>query len=903
MFNERFFVYTFLCCVSIQGSEHAQPSKDSAKFNHELQSTDTSHLISGHRKRVWHSQDKRYLVCGSKLYCQGNSTFETARHFSCYCDTACYEIFSDCCPDYEQHCGRQEPDKNVQKNAWQCVELEVIDRYVFGAIGIWMIGKCPRSWPSDKTKQKCEIPQSVIGVDTIPVVGGNNYTYRNIHCAVCHGVKKYKSWGISVFARVLPPKNLDVRSKLVFVVQNGGNIRKFVEPGNDQPRRYCAGKNFIHNCTNTTHIDNKKCLNGPVQVVRGRNEKKYYKNKACSSCNGQPGLTAWEKDTSDILFHSEAPFPEGFNLVYKLREPPGMPITTVTRIGCPKGTVFDNILEFCRKGYKVSSKSTLFNEFLIALWLGKSTIQRYMTSTLVDNLKLALILNFSILANQVSEITFHKQDNRNEFVVVTFRLTLTPFQSLIFANQSKSNFNVTSQNASFLLLLNSTAERFTMFWKNYTFPVVKVTSKQLACYKGRKIQSRDYRREMEKIVVNKTGETFLLRDYSLIKEEGGNITLCRKLIFSDCNGSYVQLTPGTYEILANFTIYYNITNSTFEFGEYFISEIINKRNTTSTAQRTRNLTIDICLPFSNTFNKTETKNGKSTTSFGLRIATLIGFTGSVICHILLLVTYGLFQELRTVPGLNLMNLSFSMCLSQVLWLIGTSHFDGTIACKVLAILEHYLHEVSFLAMSIISYHTCHIFSQPFVGRIVNRARSKFIKYSLIVWLVPSVFVMICVILDKIRAFPVDYGIKCWLGTTGSKLYLFLLPLAIMLFYNLSKFIQTAMSLSRHYKNTQTIQRRTGTQNLVTCAKLGTLVGFPWLFSFLGVMFPNAETFEYLFVVFVSLQGVCMALVFLFKKRTVKLYKNWWNIRKNVRAAVRPPRHMVTSPTNPAFEMS
>ena len=349
MFNERlhFFVCVWLYYVLIQLNKHVQPLKVSGKFGHELKRTDTYNLRSEHRERTRRSKDERYQ-CGSTLYCQGNSTsFESTRHFSCYCDTACYKIFSDCCPDYEQHCGPQKLDKNVKPNAWKCVELGVDDGNISGAVGVWMIGKCRKSWPSDEIKKKCEIPQSMISVDTIPVVSGKNYTYRNLHCAACHGVKKYTSWDIPVFARIMPPKDFDVRSKLAFIVQNGGNI-KSVGPSSDQPRRYCAGKNFINYCTNTTHIDNNKCINGPVEVVRGGHEKEYYKNKACSSCNGRPGLTAWNK----YAFSSrgkKVPLPEGFNILIILRKPQGMPSITVFGT-CPEGTVFDNVLEVLSQG-------------------------------------------------------------------------------------------------------------------------------------------------------------------------------------------------------------------------------------------------------------------------------------------------------------------------------------------------------------------------------------------------------------------------------------------------------------------------------------------------------------------------------------------------------------------------
>jgi hypothetical protein len=95
-------------------------------------------------------------------------------------------------------------------------------------------------------------------------------------------------------------------------------------------------------------------------------------------------------------------------------------------------------------------------------------------------------------------------------------------------------------------------------------------------------------------------------------------------------------------------------------------------------------------------------------------------------------------------------------------------------------------------------------------------------------------------LDETEAFSVDYGKSCWLGTKNAKLYLFLLPLAILLFYNICTFFQTAVSLSRHEKNRRTLQLKEGKQNLLICTKLASLVGFPWLFAFFGALFPHVQ---------------------------------------------------------------
>jgi hypothetical protein len=119
----------------------------------------------------------------------------------------------------------------------------------------------------------------------------------------------------------------------------------------------------------------------------------------------------------------------------------------------------------------------------------------------------------------------------------------------------------------------------------------------------------------------------------------------------------VSLSPDEYVVFPNLTVYHNATESVFNFGEYLTSE--NKGTTNSNIIQnsllSSNSTISVCLPFKDTFTKSE-KYSTNTTSYALWILTLIGFTVSIICLILLLITYGLFQELRAVPGMNLMNL-------------------------------------------------------------------------------------------------------------------------------------------------------------------------------------------------------------------------------------------------------
>ena len=423
-------------------------------------------------------------------------------------------------------------------------------------------------------------------------------------------------------------------SKLKFIEDNGGWIKN-VRPGRGQPWRFCFGRNFKDNFSSTNHSLYKACVEGPVEVV-GIYEGSYFKNSACAECNGWDNIDSYDIDTRCDGPQPLGPDPEGFSIVFNLRK--ASEISTITS-ACPRDTVYDTTLKFCREGNVFSSSGQLTSEFLIILWFKLSRGWIAIHSTVENNFKLALIYRFSLQDNQISKITFHMQNREplpRDFVVATFRLTLTPFQSLLMANQHKSIINVTNQNTAFLELLNFTGN-FALSWKENTFIVVKMTSKQLSCYDEKKLQSHEHKIENGFLVVNKTGKIFSLEDYTLIKEEGGNVTLCRKLLLSDCNeSSFVSLSPDEYVVFPNLTVYHNATESVFNFGEYLITEIketSNASNITQNSILSSNSTISVCLPFKDTFTKTEYST--NTTSYALRILTLIGFTVSIICLILL----------------------------------------------------------------------------------------------------------------------------------------------------------------------------------------------------------------------------------------------------------------------------
>ena len=925
-------ILIIFCVCKVAQCENINP--DESKMTSDAQIDENTDLFSV--KRPFNEADmvrfrravnsKTRERCETASQCTGNQTlFETtSTYYNCHCDNACYETFQDCCPDFVKTCGEQR--KTTGKNSqslWKCVELDRSNLgrggcFLKGPVGIWMITNCSNGWPFDETRAKCENASEKFSYpveDFLPVVSEHGFTYRNKFCGVCNGEKSYQTWDVVVRGFITPPKRYNIDERIRFALANQGYIQNIV-PGVELARRYCAGAKYTDNCSNKTHPDYAKCKDGPVETV-GNPSRGYFKNNACAFCNGDNRLV---KEERSFRVCGGPGLSQGLSIVFN-RDSRTKSESTVTRVVekyCPSGLVYDDNLQYCREGLVTNTNDTLSDVFFIALWFEQGAI-KFPTrlpfnpfvfrrglgpipniKNITEHLKSALLKKFALKSRQVAALKFHRQNFASTFLVATFRLTLTPYQEFILANENNtSNLNISTTSQKFLGLLKFTTN-FTMTSGKYRFPVVKLVSRQLACFEGKMLQPYEY--EIDNIsgnvFQNTTGKKFSRNEYAILGNIGGNITICRKLLLSGChNGAFVTLNETEFFIYQNLSIFHYATNGTFNFGDYQISEGgTSNRNGLESFQNAsfpKNSSIAVCLPFRGTFNTTEKVATKSDANYPLRILTVVGFSVSVLFLILLLVTYGIFKELRTLPGLNLMSLCISMLISHLIWLIGTANFQDTKTCEVLGIIEHYLFLVTFMAMSMISYHSCVVFSQPFNGNS-NKSLGRFGKYSTISWLIPGIFIAVCIALDQSETTFDIYGTTCWLSTDEAVLYLFLLPAAVLLLCNIYTFIKTAVALSRYNTDMQILQRDRK-QNVIVCTKLATLVGFPWVFAFFGVIFPDIEVFEYLFVVFACLQGFCIGVAFVCNKKTLQLYKKWWKSGNQVSAE--------SDPRNQTFQMS
>ena len=115
----------------------------------------------------------------------------------------------------------------------------------------------------------------------------------------------------------------------------------------------------------------------------------------------------------------------------------------------------------------------------------------------------------------------------------------------------------------------------------------------------------------------------------------------------------------------------------------------------------------------------------------------------------------------------------------------------------------------------------------------------FLKYSAIVWGTPAIFSLTCGLIDNQGVYAIYIRKEmqvCWFNNEKAQLYFFVLPVSFSL-----------------------------TLNIV-------LMGFSCLFGCLDILTHSTPVFSYLFVIFASLQGLYIAVAFVFNQRIFKQYK-------------------------------
>ncbi|XP_046849390.1 uncharacterized protein LOC124442922 [Xenia sp. Carnegie-2017] len=489
---------------------------------------------------------------------------------------------------------------------------------------------------------------------------------------------------------------------------------------------------------------------------------------------------------------------------------------------------------------------------------------------------------FQLNASHVHDVEYERDyslyDERR-YRVFSFQLELTPEQSLGFARYDtakKSNlFNSSFRaNKSSIYTIKKllfftqdfnvtvTVSKNSHFLKEgttFSLTVFKTTSRRLACIR-KQFYPKDAYKTTENgafYIINTTGKTYPKKDV-FVEPDNHTISVCEEIVHSSCYGRRLNLSSEEYVKFKNLSIFYNRTQKIYDFGEYDM----------------RNGEIFICI--SDGFqNKTRIINwtADSSTTVGGYL-TFFGLIISMVSLFLVIITHFLFPELRNLPGKNVMNLSISLFLVQLFWLL--PDMDNNVYCHVMAALKHYLFLVSFATMATIAWDTLKTFASKTVAkrRSKSEENKKFFKRVVFTWSLPAFFVIICVVLDRTDSYAVYVNeMMCWFDNEHAQNYLFVLPVGILLFFNMTVFSLTVYFIQRTRSGTTILRhdKRRDRKMLWIYVKISSLMGFTWLFGFLYLV-VDSLILSYLFNIFASLQGVYIAVAFVMKKSIWQKYK-------------------------------
>ncbi|XP_023245084.1 adhesion G protein-coupled receptor L3 [Copidosoma floridanum] len=255
----------------------------------------------------------------------------------------------------------------------------------------------------------------------------------------------------------------------------------------------------------------------------------------------------------------------------------------------------------------------------------------------------------------------------------------------------------------------------------------------------------------------------------------------------------------------------------------------------------------------------------SMNDFILRIITYVGCSISIVCLGLEIITFQLFQKLKSDVTNVHKNLCICLLIVQALFVGGVEQTSQKLVCGIIARLLHFFLLCAFAWMFIEGLQLYFMLIKVFETGI-----SRMRWYYLFAYGMPLMVVAIACALN-----PRGYGTEhyCWLKTTDYFIFSFVGPVIIILVINFGFLCMAMNVICRRTNKTISANTKVHSQmgNIRTMLKgsvmLVFLLGLTWTF---GLLFMNRQTLvmAYIFTALNSLQGL---IIFVFHCLLNKTY--------------------------------
>lgn len=457
-----------------------------------------------------HDVGQEESTTSCRRQCTNKTEWFVKEKFRCYCDSDC-KAFEDCCSDYCTFCNATKNDH--QKNfRWKCVKLGNYDsNNTKISDGVWMVAQCASDWPRDSLYKKYkDYKEATIFPDihrTVPILNGNNITFRNVYCALCNNITDaYDPWTFDIATEVTAPMHFNFTEQIHFYIAHEAEFRRY-RPEPHQHRRYCSGGPELH-------INPK-----PFSLVL--NFQRF----------------------------------EGRQKALELKKPK-----------CSTGLIFDEKLQICTINWLPPSTETGPERYRVIFWL--QTTQKMEGGLSKTSTQQALHAYFQLFPENlnVTKIT-----SKNGFFLVKSTLILTPEQSLeLRSKKPDKNSLPTSKFLKLIYFKNAwemkISNRTFKVFKTTSRPLKCFGISKV--YTAGEYVILDREKIFVNATNNTYDHTnYFIKKAANGTRALGNITVCEKYIPTSCK-LWKVLSPGHFKILENLSIYENSTSSLYDYGKY-----------------------------------------------------------------------------------------------------------------------------------------------------------------------------------------------------------------------------------------------------------------------------------------------------------------------------------------------
>lgn len=254
------------------------------------------------------------------------------------------------------------------------------------------------------------------------------------------------------------------------------------------------------------------------------------------------------------------------------------------------------------------------------------------------------------------------------------------------------------------------------------------------------------------------------------------------------------------------------------------------------------------------------------------ILTYICLSISMLSLSLTVTVYSLLPSLRTASGKCIIGLSISLFLAQgarqVVHLV--NHHTGW--CTAIAVISHWLWLITFLWMTLLGFDTTTtLCSMKLIDK--HQANVNFQRYLVITLSVPTLLVVSCAFAFEFLSIPIyDPLYHCWLQHGWTSVWLFGIPVLVLIIVNITLFLRTVIHLKLSKSSTKNLHKNHRYSVFMVSFRLLSAMGLTWISAFLAEI-PHIKFMGYFAIIFNGLQGLFIFLSFVCKKQVLEMLKD------------------------------